>query len=97
MLVLQLPQVVVPPQGSNLQNILESGVVVEDLKQVLVMQCVDSRLLVSICNTSVLVLVSNFENVAGVADVAARVEVHEDVAAVLVRDFHFAFVNEVNL
>lgn len=61
------------------------------------MQCVDPRLRLSVCNASILVLVSNFENVAGVADVAALVEVDEDVVAVLVRYFHFTFVYEVNL
>ena len=96
-LVLQLSQVVVPSECSNLQHIFEIWEVIENLNEVFIVQSIDPRLRLSILNAPVFVLVSNLEDVAGVADVAPLVEVNQDVIMFFVGNFNFALIDKVNL
>lgn len=66
----------VPSQCSYLQDIFELGEVIEYLDEILVVQSKNFSLGLSILNAPVLVLVSDFEDVACVANVAAFIEIN---------------------
>lgn len=83
----------VPPQSSNLQNLLEIGEIVENIYQILLLQTINASLCASL-SWFVLILISNLKYVTSITNIASLIKGKKYILVVFVRYFNLAIINE---
>jgi len=91
----KLPHVPLPPQGPNKKEILEIGVVLKDWSEVTLFQA--EQAILSLFAGNVLVFVSDFVEIADLAEVAALLIVQDRVLAMQVVDINHSTQDKVYL